>query len=112
MPSEPLLIALVYAPAEYCAPTWCRSAHIHKVGLALSEAMRTITDCLWATPLDFLPCLSGFLSLNIRKNSLCINLHTKAEKPDHLLHQILHGPIVPTRLKPRKTFRPFIDNLL
>ena len=38
-------LALVYAPAEYCAPAWCRSAHVCKIDVPLHEAMRTITGC-------------------------------------------------------------------
>ena len=37
--------ALVYAPAEYCAPAWCRSAHACKIDVPLHEVMRTITGC-------------------------------------------------------------------
>ena len=40
-----LALALVYAPAEYCAPAWCRSAHACKIDVPLNEAMRTITGC-------------------------------------------------------------------
>ena len=105
-------LALVYAPAEYCAPAWCRSVHTHKVDVPLNESMRTITGCLRATPLNLLPRLSGIRPPNIRRNNLGVHLHTKAEKPDHPLHQILHGPTVPIRLKSRKLLRPFIDNLI
>ena len=105
-------MALVYAPAEYCASAWCRSVHTHKADVPLNEAMRTITGCLRATPFNLLPCLSGIPPPNIRRNNLSGNVHTKAEKPDHPLHQILHGLTVSTRLKSRKLLRPFIDNLI
>jgi len=31
-------LALVYAPAEYCAPVWCRSSHAHKIDVMLNES--------------------------------------------------------------------------
>ena len=105
-------LALVYAPAEYSAPAWCRSAHACKPDVPLNEAMRTITGCFQTTPLHLLPYLSGILRPNTRKNRLCVNLHTKAEKPDHPLHQILHGSPATTKLKSRKLLRPFVDTLI
>jgi len=57
-------LALVYAPAEYCAPVWCRSSHSHKADVVLNGAMRTITGCLKSTPVSYLPLLAGISPQN------------------------------------------------
>ena len=51
-------IALVYAPAEYCAPVWCRSAHTRLVDVSLNAALRTITGCMRPTQVEQLPILA------------------------------------------------------
>ena len=51
-------LALVYAPAEYCAPVWCRSSHTRLVDVGLNASLRTITGCLRPTPVDQLPVLA------------------------------------------------------
>ena len=38
--------ALVFSSAEYCAPVWCRSSHIHKLDTALNTALQTVSGCL------------------------------------------------------------------
>ena len=57
-------LALVFAPAEYCAPVWCRSAHTHLVDTCLNEAMRTVSGCLRPTPVEYLPILAGIQPLS------------------------------------------------
>ena len=52
-------LSLVYSTAEYCAPVWCRSAHIRLIDSVLNDALRIVTGCLRATPTDHLPVLSG-----------------------------------------------------
>jgi len=56
-------LALAFAPAEYCAPVWCRSAHTKHIDVLLDESMRVITGCLRSTPSSFLPILSGITHL-------------------------------------------------
>ena len=97
------------APAEYSAPAWRCSTHACKVDVPLNEAMRTITGCLHSTPLHLLHHLSGILPPNTKRNKLSVNLNTKAEKPDHPLHQNSHAT---ARLKSRKPFHPFVDTLI
>jgi len=36
-------LALAFAPAEYCAPVWCHSAHTKHIDVPLNESMRVIT---------------------------------------------------------------------
>ena len=43
-------LALVYAPVEYCAPTWNRSRYISLLDVCLNCTLRTITGCLQPTP--------------------------------------------------------------
>ena len=47
-------LALVYSAAEYCAPVWCRSSHTKKLDTVLNSAMRTVSGCLRATPVNHL----------------------------------------------------------
>ena len=51
--------ALVFAPAEYCAPVSCQSTHTKTLDAPLNEAMRTVSGCIRPNPLNFLPPLSG-----------------------------------------------------
>ena len=51
--------ALVFAPAEYCAPVWCQSTHPKTLDVPLNEAMGIVYGCIRPTPLNFLPPLSG-----------------------------------------------------
>ena len=51
-------LALVYAPAEYFAPVWCRSTHTRLVGVGLNASLRIITGCLRPSQVDQLPVLA------------------------------------------------------
>ena len=44
--------ACVYAPAEYCAPTWSRSRHTSLLDVSLNCTLRIITGCLQPTPVE------------------------------------------------------------
>ena len=44
--------ALVFFATEYCALVWCRRSHIKKLNTILNNALRAISDCLRATPLN------------------------------------------------------------
>ena len=83
-------IALAYAPAEYCVPTWCRSTHAHIMDVPLNEAMRVITGCIRSTPTSYLPFLAGISPPEFRRKAICYKLYKKANAPDHLLHQTLY----------------------
>ena len=50
-------LALVYAPAEYCAPTWSRSRHTSLLDVRLNCTPRIITGSLQPTPVEQLPAL-------------------------------------------------------
>ena len=51
--------ALAFAPAEYCSPVWCRSAHTHRLDAALNNGLRLVSRCIRSTPTFILPVVSG-----------------------------------------------------
>jgi len=62
-------LTLAFAPAEYCAPVWCGSAHTKHINVALNESMSVITGCLRRTPSSFLPILSGITPSETRRSA-------------------------------------------
>ena len=85
--------------------------HPHKtLDVPLNEAMRIISDWIRPTPLNFLPPLSGIQSSSCRRKKLCKRLYYKADRTDHLLHNILYSKTPSKRLKSRKPLRPFLES--
>ena len=103
--------ALVFAPAEYCAPVWCQSTHTKTLDAPLNEAMRIVSGCIRPTPLNFLPPLSGRQPPSCRRKKLCKRLYYKADNTDHLLHNILYSKTPPKKLKSCKPLCPFLESL-
>ena len=68
-------LALAFAPAEYCAPVWCRSAHIKHIDVPLNESMYVVTGYLRSTP-SFFPILYGITSSETRRNASCLKLYS------------------------------------
>ena len=101
-------LALVYAPAEYCAPVWSRSRHTSLVDTSLNDAMRTVTGCLRPTPTEQLPVLAGIPPPDIRRKATTLAITLKSEEKEHLLHETVararsqHGES--RRLKSRMPF--------
>jgi len=60
-------LALVHSTAEYCAPVWCRSAHIHLFDTAINDALLIVTGCLRPTPADKLPILADIQPAGLRR---------------------------------------------
>ena len=54
-------LALLYAPAEYCAPTLSRSRHASLQGMGMGCTLHLITVCLQPTP------VRGFLCLRVSR---------------------------------------------
>ena len=104
-------IALAYAPAEYCSPTWTQSSHTHGLDVPLNEAMRLVTGCLRSTPLSHLPFLSGIQPPYARRDNNCRRLYQKADRANHLLHDILYEKKAPSRLRSRRPLRPHMEHL-
>ena len=59
-------IALVYSVTEYCVPVWGRCAHVQHIDTQLNIAMRTVSDAIRPTNINWLPVLS-----NIEPPQIC-----------------------------------------
>ena len=82
--------ALAFAPAEYCSPVWCRSAHTHRLDAALNNGIRLVSGCIRSTLTFILPVVSGIMPPDIRINKQCLALSRRAEAGDqHALHNIV-----------------------
>ena len=78
-------LSLVYSTAEYCAPVWCRSAHIRLIDSVLNDALRMVTGCLRPTPTDYLPVLSGIQPAELRRMGATLSLTYRGSlDPDHI----------------------------
>ena len=96
-------LSLVHSAAEYCAPVWCRSAHIHT---------RLIER---PTPTDHLPVLSGIQPSELfRMGAILFLAHRGSLDPDHILHGLLSGSsdTCQVRLRSKRPFVPASRNLL
>ena len=83
-------LALVYAPAEFCAPMWCRSVHTHLIDKCLNDAIHIVTGCLRPTLKGFLPILSGIHPAELHCTGATISLSQRTlNQPTHLLHPLL-----------------------
>ena len=100
-------LALVYAPAEYCTPVWCRSSHTRLVDVSLNASLRTITGCLRPTPVDQLPVLAEIAPPALRREAATLVLGRRACQHDHLLHDVMENSTHRKRLKSR---RPLIHH--
>ena len=108
-------LSLVHSTAEYCAPVWCRSAHIHLMDSVLNDAMRIVTGCLSPTPTVHLPVLSGIQPVELRRLRATLSLaHRGSLDPDHILYGLLSGSsdTGQVRLRSRRPFVPGARNLL
>ena len=108
-------LSLVYSTTEYCAPVWCRSAHIRLIGSVLNDALRIVTVCLRPTPTDHLPVLSGIQPAELRRMGATLSLAYRGFlDPDHILHGLLSGSsdTGQVRLRSRRPFVPGARNLL
>ena len=107
-------LPLVYSAAEYCAPVWCRSAHIRLIDSVLNDALRIIAGCLRHTTTDHLPILSGIQPAELRRMGATLSLaHRGSLDPDHILYGLLRGfsDTGQARLRSRRPFVPAARNL-
>ena len=95
-------LALVYAPAEYCAPVWCRSFHTGLVDVSLNAALRTITGCLRPTQVDQFRVLAEIAPPVLRREAATLVLGRRACQHDHLLHDVIKHSTHRKRLKSRR----------
>ena len=105
--------ALVFSAAEYCAPVWCRSFHTKKLDSTLNNALRMVSGCLRATPVNQLPILAGIAPPTLRREAAVLALSRKAtNNEDHLLHQAATENPQRARLKSRRPFTEHAHQLL
>ena len=108
-------LSLVYSTAEYCAPVWCRSAHICLIDSVLNDALRMVIGCLRPIPTDHLPVLSGIQPAELCRMGATLSLaHRGSLDPDHILYGLLSGSsdTGQVRLKSRRPFVPAARNRL
>ena len=108
-------LSLVYSAAEYCAPVWCRSAHIRLIDSVLNNALRIVTGCLRPTPTDHLPVLSSIQTAELRRMGATLSLaHRGSLDLDYILYGLLSGfsDTGQVRLRSRRPFVPDARNLL
>ena len=80
--------ALVSSTAEYCSPVWCRSSHTKKLDMTLNTALRTVSGCLHATPVNQLPILAGIAPPMLHHEAAVLALSREATNDeDQLLHK-------------------------
>jgi len=73
-------LAQVHSTAHYCAPAWCHSAHIRLLGLAINDALRTMTGCLRPTPGDNISILTVINTPEIRRKVSTLSLAHRFKK--------------------------------
>ena len=105
-------LALVYAPAEYCAPAWSRSKNTKLLDVSINSTLRTITGCVQATPTELLPALAGIPPADLRQQAATLALAQRALEPNHILHHVINRDQEEPRLKSRRPFAPCAKELL
>ena len=108
-------LSLVYSAAEYCAPVWCHNAYTCLIHSVLSNALCIVTGCLYPTPMDHLPVLSGIQPAELCQLGPTLSLvHCGSLNPDHILYGLLTGSsdTHQVRLRSRYPFVPVAWNLL
>jgi hypothetical protein len=99
-------IALCYSVAEYCAPTWERSAHAKKIDVQLNKVMRIISGATQPTPTIWLPTMCNIEPPHLRRKNATQVAHSKSESlpQDAPLTIVLQRAPNTSRLKSRKPF--------
>ena len=109
------VLFLIYSTAEYCTPTWCRSAHTRLIDSVFDDALRIVTGCLRPTPTDNLPVLSGIQPAELRRQGATLSLANRSYlDPGHNLLGQLTEPQASSkeRLKSRRLFVRTAQRLL
>ena len=97
-------LALVYAPAKYCAPTWSRTRHTSLLDVSLNCTLRVTTGCLQPTQAKQLPVHAGTPPAELRRQAASLALACRAIDPDHLLHHTITREETQPRLKSQRPF--------
>jgi hypothetical protein len=94
-------LALVYSAAEYCAPAWLHSAHVHKVDVQLNNTMRIISGTIKSTELHWLPVLTNIPPPKLRREAALFRelKNSRVYNKSLLYEQLEFAP--PIRLRSR-----------
>lgn len=98
-------LGLVYSAAEYGAPIWLNSRHVHKLDTELNNTMRTISGCIKSTPTYWLPTLSCIAPPHLRRQDALLREYNKLSANE--LHPI-HEDVTAASLSRLKSRRPVI----
>ena len=82
-------LALVYAPAEYCARSWNRSRRTSLLDVSLNCTLRIIIGCLQPTPVEQLSVLAGIPPAELRRRAASLALASRAMDPDQFFHHTI-----------------------
>ena len=98
-------IALVYSVAAYCVSVWEKCAHVQHVDMPLNIVMRTVSDALRPTNINWLPVLSNIEPPQIRRDRATLQKYKKAQQlTDRApIKEILREP-PKSRLRSRRPF--------
>ena len=105
-------LALVYAPAECCAPTWSRSRQTYLLDVSLNCILCIITGCLQPTSVEQLSVLAGIPPAELCGRAASLALACRAMDPDHLLHHTITREETQPRLKSQRPFDTSRKDLL
>ena len=84
-----------------------------KLDTTLINALRTVSGCVCATPINQLPILASIAPLSLRREAAVLALFRKATNSgDHLLHQVVTTTPQRARLKSRGPFAEHTHQLL
>ena len=102
-------LSLVYSTAEYCAPVWCRSAHICLIESVSNEALRIVTECLRPTSTDYLPIHSGIQPAELRRLGATLFLpYSRSLNPYCILYGLISESSFSCQERLRSR-RPFVS---
>ena len=81
------IVALVHFTAEYCAPAWCGSTHTCLIDKPINDALRIVTKCLRATPMDNLFIFEGIQPTELYRQKVELSWARRAQEPEYLLYK-------------------------
>lgn len=107
-------LGLVFSTAEYCAPVWLNSPHVHKIDAQLNNTMRMIAGVIKPTPTQWLPVLSHIPPPQLRRINALTNEYKKIMDNRNLpIHQDIEDANhnrLRSRRPPTKTARVAVED--
>ena len=96
-------LTLVHSTTEYCAPTWCRSAHTRLIDSTINDALRIVTGCLRPTSTDNLLVVASIQPAGLRREGETLALSRPALESQHLLLPKLTPSFIGTQRRLKST---------